>query len=73
MKASVVTSFDRPLAIRDIAIPIVGTRADLAEVFRLHAAGRTRVELQTRKLEDVNDAIEDVLAGRVTARVVFEL
>jgi propanol-preferring alcohol dehydrogenase len=50
---------------------IVGTRADLAEVFRLHAAGRTRVELQTRKLEDVNDAIEDVLAGRVTARVVF--
>ncbi len=52
---------------------IVGTRADLAEVFRLHAAGRTRVELQTRKLEDVNDAIEDVLAGRVTARVVFEL
>jgi alcohol dehydrogenase, propanol-preferring len=52
---------------------IVGTRADLAEVFRLHAAGRTKVELQTRKLEDVNDAIEDVLAGRVTARVVFEL
>jgi propanol-preferring alcohol dehydrogenase len=52
---------------------IVGTRADLAEVFRLHAAGRTRVELQTRKLEDVNDAIEDVLAGRVTARIVFEL
>jgi propanol-preferring alcohol dehydrogenase len=51
---------------------IVGTRADLAEVFRLHAAGRTRVELQTRKLEDMNDAIEDVLAGRVTARVVFE-
>jgi alcohol dehydrogenase, propanol-preferring len=51
---------------------IVGTRADLAEVFRLHAAGRTTVELQTRKLEDVNDAIEDVLAGRVTARVVFE-
>jgi propanol-preferring alcohol dehydrogenase len=39
----------------------------------LHAAGRTRVELQTSKLEDVNDAIEDVLAGRVTARVVFEL
>jgi propanol-preferring alcohol dehydrogenase len=52
---------------------IVGTRADLAEVFRLHAAGRTRVELETRKLEDVNDAIEDVLAGRVTARVVFVL
>ncbi|GAA4711681.1 alcohol dehydrogenase AdhP [Phytohabitans rumicis] len=51
---------------------IVGTRQDLAEVFALHAAGRTKVELQTRKLEDVNQAIEDVLAGKVTARVVFE-
>lgn len=50
---------------------IVGTRTDLAETFRLHAAGRTRVELQARKLEDVNEAIEDVLAGKITARVVF--
>jgi propanol-preferring alcohol dehydrogenase len=51
---------------------IVGTREDLAEVFRLHAAGRTRVELEVRKLEEINDAIEDVLAGKVTARVVFQ-
>lgn len=52
---------------------IVGTRADLAEVFALHASGRTTVEVQTRKLDDVNRSIEDVLAGRVTARVVFEM
>jgi propanol-preferring alcohol dehydrogenase len=52
---------------------IVGTRADLAEVFALHAAGRTKVEYQTRKLDDINQAIEDVLAGRVTARVVFQM
>jgi alcohol dehydrogenase, propanol-preferring len=51
---------------------IVGTREDLAEVFRLHAAGRTTVDVQVRKLEEINDAIEDVLAGRVTARVVFQ-
>jgi propanol-preferring alcohol dehydrogenase len=51
---------------------IVGTREDLAEVFRLHAAGRTKVDVEIRKLEEVNDAIEDVLAGKVTARVVFQ-
>jgi propanol-preferring alcohol dehydrogenase len=50
---------------------IVGTRQDLAEVFALHAAGRTRVVLEQRPLEGVNDAIDDVLAGRVDARVVL--
>jgi propanol-preferring alcohol dehydrogenase len=50
---------------------IVGTRADLAEVFRLHAAGRTRVIYQTRALADVNACFEEVLAGRVPARLVF--
>jgi propanol-preferring alcohol dehydrogenase len=50
---------------------IVGTRTDLREVFELHAAGRTRVILETRPLETVNEAIADVEAGRVAARVVF--
>ncbi|MFD1548047.1 zinc-dependent alcohol dehydrogenase [Nonomuraea guangzhouensis] len=52
---------------------IVGTRADLAEVFRLHAAGRTKVIYQTRKLEDINQSFGDVLAGTVPARLVFEM
>ncbi|MEU7945454.1 zinc-dependent alcohol dehydrogenase [Micromonospora taraxaci] len=51
---------------------IVGTRADLAEVFRLHAAGRTRVAYEIRKLDDINTAVEDVLAGRVAARLVLQ-
>jgi len=50
---------------------IVGTRADLAEVFRLHAAGRTRVFYEPRRLEDINQAIDDVLASRVPARLVL--
>ncbi|MFF8811393.1 alcohol dehydrogenase catalytic domain-containing protein [Streptomyces pactum] len=50
---------------------IVGTRQDLAEVFRLHAAGRTRVVYETRPLSDVNACVEEVLRGRVKARVVF--
>ncbi|MET8033815.1 zinc-dependent alcohol dehydrogenase [Streptomyces sp. NPDC005345] len=52
---------------------IVGTRQDLAEVFGLHAAGRTRVIRETRPLASVNDSIEDALAGRIKARIVFDL
>jgi propanol-preferring alcohol dehydrogenase len=52
---------------------IVGTRADLREVFELHAAGKTRVIREVRPLERVNESIADVEAGRVAARIVFEL
>jgi propanol-preferring alcohol dehydrogenase len=51
---------------------IVGTRADLREVFELHAAGRTRVIREVRPLSEVNEAIADVAAGRVAARGVFQ-
>jgi propanol-preferring alcohol dehydrogenase len=50
---------------------IVGTRKDLREVFALHAAGKTSVIRETRSLDDVNEAIADVEAGRVAARIVF--
>ena len=51
---------------------IVGTRKDLREVFELHAAGKTRVIRETRPLHEVNEAIADVEAGRVAARIVLE-
>lgn len=51
---------------------IVGTRQDLAEVFALHAAGLTSVIAETRNIEDVNEAMAEVLAGKVPARLVFE-
>jgi propanol-preferring alcohol dehydrogenase len=51
---------------------IVGTRADLREVFELHAAGKTRVIRERRPLATVNESIADVEAGRVAARIVFE-
>src|SRR5207342_2651873 len=50
---------------------IVGTRTDLREVFALHAAGRTTVTREIRPLAEVNEAIADVEAGRVAARVVL--
>jgi len=62
-----------PTVLKGISVigSIVGTREDLAEVFELHARGRTRVIAETRKLDDVNEAIDDVLAGRTNARIVF--
>ena len=52
---------------------IVGTRLDLREVFELHAAGKTRVILEERPLADVNEAIADVEAGDIPARVVLRI
>ena len=52
---------------------IVGTRKDLAEVFELHALGRTTVMRETRALTTVNESIDDVLHSRVSARIVFDL
>lgn len=52
---------------------IVGTREDLAEVFRLHALARTRVIAQRRRIEDVEQSMQDVLNGIVPARLVFDL
>ncbi|MDX6276052.1 MAG: alcohol dehydrogenase, propanol-preferring [Nocardioidaceae bacterium] len=51
---------------------IVGTRQDLAEVFELQAAGRTRVVAEGRKLDEVNEAMAEVLSGAALARLVFE-
>jgi propanol-preferring alcohol dehydrogenase len=52
---------------------LVGTRNDLADCFALHAHGHTRVIAEPRHLEDVNECFEQVLAGQVPARLVFDL
>ena len=66
-----VPIFDTVLGGKSIIGSIVGTRKDLADVFALHAAGRTKVIAEERHLEDVNACIDDVLASRVPARLVF--
>lgn len=63
--------FDTVLKGLSVIGSIVGTRNDLADVFALHAAGRTEVVAVERKLEEVNESFADVLAGRVPARIVF--
>ena len=52
---------------------LVGTRVDLAETFELHADRRTTIVRETRKLEQVNEAITEVEEGRIDARLVFDL
>ena len=52
---------------------LVGTRVDLAETFDLHADGRTTVVRESRQLDHVNEAMAEVLAGGVDARIVFDL
>jgi alcohol dehydrogenase, propanol-preferring len=64
--------FDTVLNGTSVIGSIVGTRADLAEVFALHAAGRTRVSYETRPLAAVNEAIAEVLHGQAKARLVLQ-
>jgi propanol-preferring alcohol dehydrogenase len=53
---------------------IVGTRLDLEEVFALHADGHTEVRRETRTLDSVNEAFDDVLNNTLAEpRLVFDL
>jgi len=64
--------FDTVLNGTSVIGSIVGTRADLADVFGLHAAGRTTVSYETRPLAEVNAAIDEVLHGKARGRIVLE-
>jgi propanol-preferring alcohol dehydrogenase len=57
------------------AVKESGARAaDLEEVFELHRRGETRVLRAERRLEDVNEAIAEVLDGSAPEpRLVFDL
>ena len=66
--------FETVLGGLDVRGSIVGTRHDLEEVFELHRRGLTRLEYAERRLDDVNEAIEQVLDGSAPApRLVFRM
>jgi alcohol dehydrogenase, propanol-preferring len=67
-----VPVFDTVLNGTSVIGSIVGTRADLADVFALHALGRTKVIYEIRELGSVNASIDDVLHGRAKARIVLQ-
>lgn len=64
--------FDTVLNGKSVIGSIAGTRADLHDVFALHAAGRTRVIHETRPLTWVNEAIYQALHGTAKARLVLQ-
>jgi len=63
--------FDTVLNGTSVIGSIAGTRADLADVYTLHAAGQTRVIYETRQLGSVNEAIQEVMQGKARARLVL--
>jgi alcohol dehydrogenase, propanol-preferring len=63
--------FDTVLNGTSVIGSIVGTRADLNDVFALHAQGRTKVIYETRELGSVNESIAEVLQGKAKARLVL--
>jgi propanol-preferring alcohol dehydrogenase len=66
--------FETVLGGLDLRGSIVGTRHDLEEVFELHRRGLTTLEYAERRLDDVNEAIEQVLDGSAPApRLVFRM
>jgi|tagenome__1003787_1003787.scaffolds.fasta_scaffold20365695_2 hypothetical protein len=71
-RAAVVHEFHAPLTVDDVPAVALAV-GQVREVFELHAAGKTHVIRETRSLDDINEAIADVEAGRVAARIVFEL
>lgn len=56
MRAAVVSNFDKPMERPD---PEPGDR-------------NVPVRIEVRELDEIDEAVEDVLAGWVTARVVFQ-
>jgi propanol-preferring alcohol dehydrogenase len=51
---------------------IVGNRKDLADIYKLHQEGKTKVWYETRKLEDVNECFKEIESGKIPARLVFD-
>jgi propanol-preferring alcohol dehydrogenase len=56
--------------LRDTYIFVV---SKIGETFELHAAGKTKVITEVRKLEQVNEAFAEVESGKTKARLVFDL
>jgi propanol-preferring alcohol dehydrogenase len=53
---------------------IVGNRVDLRETYDLHMQGKTRVLFEKRKLEEVNEAFQEVKRGNnKSPRIVLDL
>ena len=46
---------------------------DLAECLDIAAQGKVTCTVQERKLEEVNEVLEEMAAGKIKGRVVFRI
>ena len=51
---------------------LVGTREDLKEAFQFGAEGKVVPRCQTRKIEDIEDIIEEMEQGKIKGRMVIK-
>lgn len=52
---------------------LVGTRNDLKEAFQFAADGQVKPIVQTRRLDEVNDIIDEMRAGQIEGRMVVDM
>ncbi len=55
-----------------VAGSLVGTREDLKEAFQFGAEGKVKPIVATRKLEEINDIIDEMKAGKIEGRMVID-
>jgi len=55
-----------------VAGSLVGTRQDLAETFQFGAEGKVKPIVQTRRLDEVNDIIDEMKANKIVGRMVVD-
>ncbi|WP_197748852.1 MULTISPECIES: alcohol dehydrogenase AdhP [Hymenobacter] len=65
--------FDVVLARKTVRGSIVGTRQDLVESLAFAAAGKVQVHFQTERLENINQVLADLSAGRINGRIVLDM
>ncbi|KAF9481294.1 mannitol-1-phosphate dehydrogenase [Pholiota conissans] len=50
----------------------IGNQQDIAEALRIAALGKVNCQTEVKKLEDINDVLEDLEAGKVAGRIVIK-
>ncbi|MBO0951797.1 alcohol dehydrogenase AdhP [Fibrella sp. HMF5405] len=67
-----VSIFDLTLNRKTIRGSIVGTRQDLAESLAFAANGKVKTHYHTAQLDDINQVLSDLKAGKVDGRIVLD-
>nr|BAV14014.1 mannitol-1-phosphate dehydrogenase [Pholiota microspora] len=50
----------------------IGNQQDIAEALRIAVLGKVKCQYEVRKLEDINDVLKDLEAGKIAGRIVIK-